>query len=222
MKYNSVFEIIGPVMVGPSSSHTAGAVRIGNMVRQLLGEAPVAVEFWLMGSFAETYRGHGTDVALVAGVLGLSTADQDVPRAEELAKEAGLVYSFQPANLGFYHPNTVKVVAKGATRSLRLTASSLGGGKAEVQELDGLSVRFTGERPTLVFYHSDLKGFLAKVCAILNQSGYNLSRLNLERWSTGGRAITVVEVDEPIEPALLQALSSDIQALTDIRTVQVQ
>ncbi|MDQ0189189.1 L-serine ammonia-lyase, iron-sulfur-dependent subunit beta [Alicyclobacillus cycloheptanicus] len=221
MKYTSVFEIIGPVMVGPSSSHTAGAVRIGNLARQLLGEPPVRAQFWLMGSFAETYRGHGTDVALLAGVLGLPTDDPGVPRAVELAAEAGLTYTFEVANLGFYHPNTVKIVIGGGTRQVELIASSLGGGKAEVQELDGLSVRFTGERPTLVLFHHDRKGFLAKVLAMLNEAGYNVSRLNLERWRLGGRAITVVEVDEPIDEALPAALTSAIPELHDVIRVHV-
>lgn len=220
MKYNSVFEIIGPVMIGPSSSHTAGAVRIGNIARQLLGEAPRQAEFLLMGSFAETYRGHGTDVALIAGVLGLGTDDAQVPQAAALAQQAGLQYGFQPTNLGFYHPNTVKLTLAGATREVHVIASSLGGGKAEVQELDGLSVRFTAERPTLVMVHWDRKGFLAKVCGILNESGCNVSRLNLERWNVGGRAITVVELDEAIAPALPETLLT-IPEMTDVRTVHV-
>ena len=113
-KYQSAYEIIGPVMVGPSSSHTAGAVRIGNIARQLLNENPLSVEFSLMGSFAETYQGHGTDLALLAGVLGLSTMDDGIPNAKEIAEENGLQYEFKKRVLGSYHPNTVLVELTGA------------------------------------------------------------------------------------------------------------
>src|SRR3954453_19808182 len=129
MKYQSAFEIIGPIMVGPSSSHTAGAVRIGNIAHQLLNEDPVQVTFSLMGSFAETYEGHGTDVALLAGVLGLSTSDENVPYAKQLAEESGLTYEFTKRILGSYHPNTVLVELEGETSSIKILASSLGGGK---------------------------------------------------------------------------------------------
>src|SRR6478752_2412296 len=113
MKYQSAFEIIGPIMVGPSSSHTAGAVRIGNIAYQLLNEEPVNVTFSLMGSFAETYQGHGTDLALLAGVLGLPTSDEKIPIAKQVAEEFGLEYKFAKRNLGGYHPNTVLIELKG-------------------------------------------------------------------------------------------------------------
>src|SRR3954470_12570852 len=108
-KYQSAYEIIGPIMVGPSSSHTAGAVRIGSIANQLLNEKPIHVKFSLMGSFAETYEGHGTDVALLAGVLGLATSDENVPQAKQLAEQSGLTYEFTKRILGSYHPNTVLV-----------------------------------------------------------------------------------------------------------------
>lgn len=220
MKYTSAFEIIGPIMVGPSSSHTAGAVRIGNIARQILDEHPKKVTFQLMGSFAETYQGHGTDLALLAGILGITTASNDVPIADEIASKMGVDYVFTKASVGMHHPNTVLIEAQGPTRSIKLLASSLGGGKAEVQELDDLPVKFTGEKPTLVLYHTDQKGFLAKVSQILETQGYNIARLNLERWKKSGPAVTVCEVDETLSDEIIQSMKASIPFLRDIRFVQ--
>jgi L-serine dehydratase len=221
MKYQSVFEIIGPIMVGPSSSHTAGAVRIGNIARQVLGEEPKRVKFELAGSFAETYKGHGTDLALLAGILGMNTMDENIPNADRIALEQGLDFTFVKANLGLCHPNTVLITVSGEGRTVRVMASSLGGGKVEVQEFEGLPLKFSGERPTLILYHRDKKGFLANVSRILDGAGYNIARLSNERYSRGGAAITVCEVDEPLTPELLQNLRSSIPQLEDIRTVYV-
>lgn len=208
-------------MVGPSSSHTAGAVRIGNITRQVLGEQPTKVIFQLMGSFAETYKGHGTDVALLAGILGMTTANGDVPIADQIASKMGVDYSFTKAKGGgMYHPNTVLIEAKGLTNSVKVLASSLGGGKVEVQELDELPVKFTGEKPTLILYHEDQKGFLAKVSEILSTQGYNIARLSLERWKKGGEAITVAEEDEKLSDEVLQAIKEAIPSLRHILRVQ--
>ncbi|MCL6631482.1 MAG: L-serine ammonia-lyase, iron-sulfur-dependent subunit beta [Alicyclobacillus herbarius] len=216
MKYNSAFEIIGPVMVGPSSSHTAGAVRIGRLARAVLAEQPTHVRFELMGSFLATYRGHGTDVALLAGVLGMSTDDAQVPNALEVAKESGLVYEFAAANLGHYHPNTVRITLSGKSKTICMVASSLGGGKVEVQELDGLPVKFTGERSTFILYHVDEQGFLARMSRWLDERGINIARLSLERWQKGGDAITVCEVDTPVCARLTRDLFAAIPTLRDI------
>lgn len=220
MKYTSAFEIIGPIMVGPSSSHTAGAVRIGSMARQLLGEQPIQVTFQLMGSFAETYQGHGTDLALLAGILGMTTDSSDVPNADKAAMDQGVAYTFTKGSAGTHHPNTVLILAEGATRSVKLLASSLGGGKAEVQELDDFPVTFTGEKPTLIFSHTDEKGFLAAVSRILNQNGYNIARLALERKKKGGSAMTICEVDEIVRQEVVQELKHTMPGLQEIRFVQ--
>lgn len=220
MKYTSAFEIIGPIMVGPSSSHTAGAVRIGNIARQILDEQPSKVTFQLMGSFAETYQGHGTDLALLAGILGMTTASQDVPVADKIASQMGIDYLFTKANGGMHHPNTVLIEAKGPIRSVKLLASSLGGGKVEVQELNDLPVKFTGEKPTLVLYHTDQKGFLAKISHILDIEGYNIARLTLERRKKSGSAITICEVDEALREEIIQTMKASIPFLHDIRYVQ--
>lgn len=221
MRYQSAFEIIGPIMVGPSSSHTAGAVRIGNLARQILNEDPKKVEFRLMGSFAETYQGHGTDVALIAGILGLPTDDPNIPNAPALAAECGLQCEFKKVNLGFFHPNTVAIDIQGEHRHTRLIASSLGGGKVEVQELDDLPLKFTGEKPTLILYHKDEPGFLGQIAQTLSREGHNIARLTLERWEKSGSAITVCELDS--EPTLetLRVLGESVSCLKELKVVHI-
>ncbi|WP_458355226.1 L-serine ammonia-lyase, iron-sulfur-dependent, subunit alpha [Peribacillus frigoritolerans] len=215
-KYQSAYEIIGPVMVGPSSSHTAGAVRIGNIARQLLNEDPIYVKFSLMGSFAETYQGHGTDLALLAGVLGLSTMDDGIPNAKKIAGENGLQYEFTKRVLGSYHPNTVLVELTGGARTVKILASSLGGGKVEVQEFDEYPFKFSGERPTLVIRHSDQKGVIAELSDILYQKGINIARMANERSKINGAAITVCEIDNRIEDTLLSLLKREIPIIDEI------
>jgi L-serine dehydratase len=221
-KYQSAYEIIGPVMVGPSSSHTAGAVRIGNIARQLLNENPIYVKFSLMGSFAETYQGHGTDLALLAGVLGLSTMDDGIPNAKKIAEENGLQYEFTKRVLGSYHPNTVLVELTGGARTVKVLASSLGGGKVEVQEFDEYPFKFSGERPTLVIRHSDQKGVIAELSDILYQKGINIARMANERSKINGAAITVCEIDNIIEDTLLSLLKREIPIIDEIVLVQTK
>jgi len=220
-KYQSAYEIIGPIMVGPSSSHTAGAVRIGSIANQLLNEKPVHVKFSLMGSFAETYEGHGTDVALLAGVLGLATSDENVPHAKQLAEQNDLSYEFTKRILGSYHPNTVLIELEGETRRIKILASSLGGGKVEVQELDDYPLKFSGERPTLVIRHIDKQGFLAELSNILNKHGYNIARLGLERAKKGGAAVTICEVDERSVTTIIPILKKELAILEDILLVHL-
>lgn len=220
MNYHSAFDIIGPVMVGPSSSHTAGAVRIGRLARFVLGEMPTSAVFRLMGSFAETYEGHGGDCALLAGVLGMDTGDSDVPKAKRLAEKADLHYAFEKAHLGSFHPNTVAVDLKGAHHSITMVASSIGGGKIEAQALDGLPLKFSGETPTLILRHRDERGFLAHISRILDAQSYNISRLQLERYRPSGDAITVCEIDEHVRNESVEKLQSAIHDLARIQVIQ--
>lgn len=221
MKYTSAFQIIGPIMVGPSSSHTAGAVRIGNIARKLLREEPNEVVFELMGSFAETYQGHGTDLALLSGILGMNTDDDRIVNAENIANQLGVDYQFTKRSGGDYHPNTVKIIIKGLTRSLQLIASSLGGGKVEVQELDGLPVRFCGEKPTFILYHTDQRGFLAQLTELLDAKEYNIVRVNLERRKKSGSVITICEVDQKIDDSIVVELYKAIPSLQDVCVLEV-
>lgn len=194
----SAFEVIGPVMVGPSSSHTAGAARIGLVARRLLGEAPREALLRLHGSFAATGRGHATDRALVAGLLGMSPDDADLPRAPELASESGLRFAFETIDLGeAAHPNTACLELTGtpAGPALRLTGVSLGGGIVEVVEIDGHATSFRGDLHTLVFWHEDRGGFLARVTAVLACVELNIATLRTSRRGRGNDALTVLETD---------------------------
>ncbi|ODJ72648.1 L-serine ammonia-lyase, iron-sulfur-dependent subunit beta [Brochothrix thermosphacta] len=215
MKYESAFEIIGPVMVGPSSSHTAGAVRIGNIARQLCEFEPAVVRFELMGSFAETYQGHGTDLALLAGVMGYTTFSDEVADAKKIAEERQLRYSFDTVPVGNFHPNSVRVILISEdNKELILVASSLGGGKAEVQEIEKLPLKFTGEQPTLVFYHDDSIGFIADITLALTKRGYNIARFANERWNKGGKAISICVVDSVVSQSLLEEFNEEVPAIT--------
>nr|WP_269447588.1 L-serine ammonia-lyase, iron-sulfur-dependent subunit beta [Amphibacillus xylanus] len=219
-KYNSAYDIVGPIMVGPSSSHTAGAVRIGNIAYQLLNEKPKTVTFTLMGSFAKTYQGHGTDLALLAGVLGLTTMDDQIPEAKAVAKQNGLSYSFTTRVLGSYHPNTVLIELAGESRKVKLIASSIGGGKVEVQELDNYPLKFSGEQPTLVLRHQDSRGVIAELSSFLYEKGFNIARLLNERSSIGGSAITICEVDYLVDDSLLTELKAALPIIDELLLIK--
>ena len=156
----NIFDMMGPVMVGPSSSHTAGAARIGNMGRTLLGEEVARADIGLHGSFAETGFGHGTDRALLAGLLGMKPDDLRIPNAYEEANRAGMAYSFRTVELRDAHPNTALLELTGKSgKQLTLQASSIGGGAIVVNKIDGIDVNFTGDFNTLIVRNQDLSGW---------------------------------------------------------------
>ena len=153
MKYRSVFDIIGPVMVGPSSSHTAGAVRIGLFTRYIFGMQPEDVKITLYGSFKETYKGHGTDIALIGGLLGYNTSDKRIRTSMENAKVAGMEFEFIESGIEHIHPNTAKIEVQAGRHSLDLIGKSIGGGKMVIFELLGFDVNLSGDFPTyFIFY----------------------------------------------------------------------
>ncbi len=153
MKYRSVFDIIGPVMVGPSSSHTAGAVRIGLFTRYIFGMQPEDVKITLYGSFKETYKGHGTDIALIGGLLGYNTSDKRIRTSMEDAKAAGMEFEFIESGIEHIHPNTAKIEVQAGRHSLDLIGKSIGGGKMVIFELLGFDVNLSGDFPTyFIFY----------------------------------------------------------------------
>ncbi|MFK9119317.1 hypothetical protein ACJEBK_20890 [Peribacillus frigoritolerans] len=166
--------------------------------------------------------GSGTDLALLAGVLGLSTMDDGIPNAKKIAEENGLQYEFTKRVLGSYHPNTVLVELTGGARTVKVLASSLGGGKVEVQEFDEYPFKFSGERPTLVIRHSDQKGVIAELSDILYQKGLNIARMANERSKTNGAAITVCEIDNIIEDTFLSLLKREIPIIDEIVLVQTK
>lgn len=202
-----IFDILGPVMVGPSSSHTAGAVRIGYITRELLGEEPIKIEMLLHGSFAETGQGHGTDRALVAGLLGMQPDDMRIPNSLRLAKDKGVVVEQGTIQLRDAHPNTVMLrVAGQSGKGLEVIASSLGGGRVQVCQIDGLETHFSGEYPTLVVHNLDQPGHVAQVTGMLAADGVNISSMHLSRDVRVGYAVMVLETDQPISQPLLEAM----------------
>ncbi len=212
----NLFDILGPVMVGPSSSHTAGAVRIGQVARALLGQRPVRANLLLHGSFASTGKGHGTHQALVAGLLGLSPDDPRVPDSFALAEEQGLEFSFGDCALREVHPNSVLVTLEGSEGGrLEMGASSPGGGRIQVFQVDGLDTSFNGELPTLVVHNSDQPGCVSQVTGVLAARGINVAALQLNRGRRGGSAVMVIQCDQPIPPEA----ADDIRALPAILRV---
>ena len=199
----NLFDILGPVMVGPSSSHTAGAVRIGRIARRLLGEGtPRRAVITLSGSFAATGRGHGTDRALVAGLLGMQPDDERIARSFFVAADKGMDFRFENANLRGEHPNTARLSLTGRSgRQMSLVASSLGGGRITVVELDGLRVRFSGDLPTLIVQNRDQPGHVSDVASMLAHNGVNIATLQLYRDHPGGNAVMVIEIDKAVPQA---------------------
>lgn len=206
--YMTIFDIMGPIMVGPSSSHTAGAVRIGLITRRLLAVAPTRAEILLHGSFADTGAGHGTDRALVAGLLGMEPDDVNIPHSFALAKEAGLEVTFGNTRLRGAHPNTVLLRVSGVGRgeALEVVASSLGGGRVRVNAIDGLEASFSGELPTLIIRNEDRPGMVAEVAAELSRHQVNIATMQLYRDMRGGLAVMVIESDQPIYQKTIDAL----------------
>ena len=205
----NLFDILGPVMVGPSSSHTAGAVRIGYIARKLLQETPVKVEILLHGSFATTGRGHGTDRALLAGLLGMNPDDLRIPFAFEEAEKAGLRYVFEKVELRGAHPNSVILRLVGKTgRKLEMQASSIGGGQIMVNELDGIEVEFDGHYNTLVIHNHDEFGTIAEVTRLLSNYRINIAHMKLSRHRKGGEALMVIETDQTVEDRLLEWIAA--------------
>ena len=204
----NIFDMMGPVMVGPSSSHTAGAARIGNMGRTLLGEEVARADIGLYGSFAETGYGHGTDRALLAGLLGMKPDDLRIPNAYEEANRAGMAYSFRTVELRDAHPNTALLELTGKSgKKLTLQASSIGGGAIVVSKIDGIDVNFTGDFNTLIVRNQDESGSVAAITSILSQVHINVANMSVNRHRRGGDALMVIETDQHIKPRQVEFLS---------------
>lgn len=204
----NIFDMMGPVMVGPSSSHTAGAARIGNMGRTLLGEEVARADIGLYGSFAETGYGHGTDRALLAGLLGMKPDDLRIPNAYEEANRAGMAYSFRTVELRDAHPNTALLELTGKSgKKLTLQASSIGGGAIVVNKIDGIDVNFTGDFNTLIVRNQDESGSVAAITSILSQVHINVANMSVNRRRRGGDALMVIETDQHIKPRQVEFLS---------------
>jgi L-serine dehydratase len=203
----NLFDIIGPVMVGPSSSHTAGAVRIGNIARKLLGEEVQKAEIYFHGSFELTGKGHGTDKALLAGLMGLAVDDSRIPNSFDVALERGLSYEIKGIDLGDAHPNSVKMKLVGVNgKEQEVVACSVGGGQIQIREINGLSVRFSGDYPTLIIRNQDIPGQVQQVTAFLAKENVNIGTMQLYRSARGADAVMVIECDKEVPNSLIPHL----------------
>lgn len=200
----NIFDILGPVMVGPSSSHTAGAVRIGYVTKVMLAEEPVKADIQLHGSFAATGKGHGTDTALIAGLLGMKPSDMEVPVSFEIAKQKGLEFHFENVNLREAHPNTAVIHVEGkGGRSITIQASSVGGGRIMVNRIDGIEVNFTGESNTLIVHNQDIPGNVSRITTLLAARKINIATMQLYRHEKGGFAVMILETDQEVTQDVL-------------------
>ncbi len=202
----SIFDIIGPVMVGPSSSHTAGACKIANVAQKMADPGFNEVEFYLHGSFAETYKGHGTNRALVGGVLGFGPEDDRIINSFEYAKEAGISYKFIETDLGAVHPNTVRLVFKypdGRT-PIDIQGSSIGGGAILINKIYGNPIEYYAKRPTLFMAYGEQKGVIAFVSNILYSNGYNIHEMKTIK--EGDDVMLVCQLDEPLTKEALKTI----------------
>lgn len=211
----SVFDIIGPRMIGPSSSHTAGAARLGKVARRISGNDVAKVTFVLYGSFAKTYKGHGTDRALLAGIMDMEPNDPNLGRSIDFAKASGLDYEFIVNDADPPHPNTVKMVVTGSSGKItEVVGCSIGGGNIRVIQINGLNVEFTGEYPTLVIRHFDRPGVIAEVTSLMVQFDINIAFMRVFRQSKGQDAFMIIETDNDIPKKVIsqvRALGEEIQ-----------
>jgi len=215
VKEMSAFDIIGPIMIGPSSSHTAGAVFLGQVARAVLGQKLIRAEINLHGSFAKTAKGHGTDKALIAGLLNLSANDERIKKSFDLAKEEGLNYQLNSVDLGDVHPNSVHFSLWGADKEAQIMGASLGGGAIEINNVQGRIVNFNGDFATLLIFGKNQPGTINDVTGTFVENKINIAYLRVERLRHHEEAVMVFETDEPIPPRGVKA----IRALTWVEWV---
>ena len=212
----NIFEILGPVMVGPSRSHTAGAVRIGYVCRKLMGEKIVTADIELYGSFLLTGKGHGTPQAIVAGLLGMTPDDARIPDSFEIAKAQGLKFTIGEAKLKEAHPNSVLLKLTGESgKELEVIGESLGGSIINIAQIDGLPANISGDYPTLIASNMDVPGMVAKVSKVLFEAKINIAQMHLYRASRGKNSVLIAECDQEIEDKTL----NDIRDLDGIMKV---
>lgn len=211
MEKLSIFEVMGPVMIGPSSSHTAGAVRLGNMARKLLNEEPQAIKIYFHGSFAETYKGHGTDLGVVGGLLGYVTDDERIRNSLEIAKEKGISVEFQRIDIPNAHPNTIKFELTRSDGSvIEVIGSSVGGGEIVVTKIDKFGVNLTGKYPTVWILHVDKPGVIAKVTSTLALNGINIAFMEVFREDVGALSSMVIQTDQAVSDEVVKEVNSFI------------
>lgn len=217
-----VFDILGPIMIGPSSSHTAGAVRIGKYARSVLGKKPVKAVIRFSGSFAKTYKGHGTDKAVIAGILGMDTDDSRIRNSMQIATEEGLDFTFIEEDIDGAHPNTAEITLTDAEgRSALIQGASIGGGNIVINKINDTEVSISGKSDTLVIPHDDVPGMIAVVTNILAEKGVNVHGFSLGRDRKGGIAVMTIEIDGDIDESINEAIMEcpNIHASTVLKAI---
>lgn len=216
MKYRSAFDIIGPVMIGPSSSHTAGAARIGRVARTLFEKQPAKAVISLYGSFAKTYKGHGTDLALIAGIMDFDTFDERIPEALEIARQVGLEVEFITEDAVTEHPNTVKInLFDGEGKELEIVGISIGGGTIEITEINSFKLKLSGANPAILVVHQDRFGLISAVTSVLSKYEINIGHMEVSRKERGDEAVMVIEMDHKIDDGVFAELSF-LQGVTQV------
>ncbi len=217
-----IFDIIGPVMIGPSSSHTAGAARIGRMVREILGDEIVSATITLYGSFAKTGHGHGTDKALVAGLMGYAPDSGTIRDALSIAEERGISIRFNVSEEDMGHPNVAEIFATGkAGKSITVVGRSLGGGRVKITSIGGYPVEITGEEYTLLTRHNDVPGIVADVASVLAEEKVNISHMRVFRKGKGREAVMVIHTDQKIPDAVIEKVQNKNQNISSVLTLDV-
>jgi L-serine dehydratase len=206
MKYRTVFDIIGPIMIGPSSSHTAGAARIGRVARNIFGRKPKKAEITFYGSFAKTYKGHGTEIAIIGGILDLETFDEGIIRSIELAKEQEIEINIIVSEEDTDHPNTAKVKLLDDRGDLEIVGISIGGGSIEIISMNGFALRLSGHHPALLVLHEDRYGMIAGVSNLLSKYELNIGHMEVARKSKGSEALMAIETDQLIPDGLIEEI----------------
>lgn len=223
MNEYGLFDVIGPIMIGPSSSHTAGAVKIGNMASQIFNKEVIRVKFYLHGSFAKTYAGHGTDRALLAGIMNMKPDDEKIKFAFEEAKQRGIEYSFEEIDLGEAHPNTVKVClfGHGDTRDdkVEVTGASVGGGKIRISRINTFNVEIDGEYPTIVTKHFDKPGMIAKVTTVLSKHRVNIAFMKVFRHIKGEKARLLIQIDNDIGNEIVEEIIA-LDGIVEVKFIE--
>jgi len=206
---SSVFDMIGPVMIGPSSSHTAAVVRIGRVARQVLGCQPQKATITFYNSFARTYEGHGSDRAIIAGLLDYKTDDVRIKNAFEHAGAEGMQYTFRSiGNASTHHPNTVKLHLMGQHRQVEVIGESRGGGLINIAEIDGFAADFSANLFTLILKANDAKGSIAFIANVVAQDDCNIATMSVSRRGKNKDACHVIEVDSSMRPLTIEYINS--------------
>ena len=206
---SSIFDMIGPIMIGPSSSHTAGVVKIGNVARQILGGTPEKAEILFYNSFARTYEGHGSDKAILAGLLGFMPDDERIRNAFELADEQNLAYSYRSiGNASTLHPNSIRLVISKAEKTVEVLGESLGGGIINIQEVDGFVANISGQTFTLIVKSEDRKGTIAFIAEVIGHDDCNIATMTVSRKGKNDLACQFIEMDSSLAPLTVTYLNS--------------